>query len=451
MTGWGARSRSHSAGRRSWSTGSPEWDQQRLVAALASQCLGSLQPPAGRAWRKEEIEASTKGFQAMGHYRKQPDGKENWICTCGYPVWARKEACPRCQGPKLTPGRENAGPASRPGAGLQETRRPAQREEAPQEEGTGEKAEGDTQAELTRKRQLLSFIAVKIEGWPTSIRSSQSLAILHQEAEDLKAALGEERPTVGQLLGAKEDVNSARRKIMRAEGKRDKANLELSAAKKVVAKAHLAHDAAEAQLEAAQRAQEAPVSPSKSDFTKEDWSILKRIRSMAAGNAGPPGGKPYLQALAEVIPGHDRGPMRTPGRAEGDPFSAGQNGKEGEPQPPGNPQRGGRREEDDPQGKPSEGAGSDPAKCKPREMTQRRTHNWEVMADLTGSPAEGGSLRSSSGAQEKAQLRQAEGSHPAPEAERSQRSQQRISPGNRSRSPPQALAPVPEEDGEQAV
>jgi hypothetical protein len=44
--------------------------------------------------------------------------------------------------------------------------------------------------------------------------------------------------------------------------------------------------------------------------TKEELDILKRIREVAAGNAGPPGGMPYLQALAEIIPGH--GPSKSP-------------------------------------------------------------------------------------------------------------------------------------------
>eukprot|EP00972_Heterocapsa_arctica_P033507 4932691-Heterocapsa_arctica.AAC.1 len=37
--------------------------------------------------------------------------------------------------------------------------------------------------------------------------------------------------------------------------------------------------------------------------TEEELEVLKKVRAIRAGHAGPPGGMPYQQAMAEIIQG----------------------------------------------------------------------------------------------------------------------------------------------------
>ncbi len=141
-----------------------------------------------------------------------------------------------------------------------------------------EEAEAQS-ADQTRKSGQFKYIAKIIENWPIAVKDSPSFKIRQQEAEELKTAVVSEQPRDRQLLGAKEDVNTARRRVMKAEGKQDKATKDLTVAKDEVAAAHSAHDTAEAQLETLQKALKTLVIPKEEPkLTKEEVDLLKRIR-----------------------------------------------------------------------------------------------------------------------------------------------------------------------------
>jgi hypothetical protein len=286
------------------------------MAALAAQCLENYQFPTGGKGRRGEVYHSGKGAQQGGQFRnpwshpiRQSEGQGNWSCDCGYVVWPGKTACPKCKEPRPIGGGCEK-PTGTQGQGSQESRAASQEEVTKQEVGTEGGTKEAAKAELARKRVHLKYIAKHIEDWPPALKDSHSLKALQAEAEELKTALMAEQPTDRQLLGAKEDVNAAKRRVMKAEGKRDKTAKDLTVAKDEVAAARAAHETAEAQLgrlETALKAME--VAKEEPSPSKEDRAILKRIHAVAAGNAGPPGGRAYLQAIAEIIPGH--GPIES--------------------------------------------------------------------------------------------------------------------------------------------
>eukprot|EP00972_Heterocapsa_arctica_P066644 9834428-Heterocapsa_arctica.AAC.1 len=112
-----------------------------------------------------------------------------------------------------------------------------------------------------------------------------------------------------QLLNAKEEVNSTRRRLLKSKGKRDKVLKEVTIAKDEMAASRAAHDSAVGKLDKLEKAIKAQTEQPKDDpvVTEEELEVLKRVRFIRAGNAGAVGGMPYQPAVAEIIEGHGCG------------------------------------------------------------------------------------------------------------------------------------------------
>jgi hypothetical protein len=74
--------------------------------------------------------------------------------------------------------------------------------------------EAMAKAEEAKKRVQLKHLAWSIAGWPEEGRDSAIYRSIQKEVEDLKLALVSSQPTDRQLLGAKEEVNATKRRII---------------------------------------------------------------------------------------------------------------------------------------------------------------------------------------------------------------------------------------------
>eukprot|EP00972_Heterocapsa_arctica_P032910 4842312-Heterocapsa_arctica.AAC.1 len=72
------------------------------MEAVASQLANSFQfGTGGKGRRGETFQGKGKGSMPTGPFRKQTENPDDWQCRCGYTVWARKDNCPKCQGPRV--------------------------------------------------------------------------------------------------------------------------------------------------------------------------------------------------------------------------------------------------------------------------------------------------------------------------------------------------------------
>ena len=231
----GSRARSQSAGRG--------WNDH-LLDAVAVQIANSFQfGSGGKGRRGEMFQGKGKGPQSAGFAQKQEANPGDWACQeCGLIVWARKPECPHCK-PK--------GPRKAQEVKEQTTIQGSQPPPAQQAVGTEEDA---SKAEESRKRSQLKHIAKTIAGWPEDQKDGDLFKSMVKEAEALKASLVSSQPTDMQLLGAKEEVNATKRRVLKSEKKRDQATKDLTAAKDEVAAARASNIAAVERLEGLEKA-----------------------------------------------------------------------------------------------------------------------------------------------------------------------------------------------------
>jgi hypothetical protein len=262
---------------------------------MASLALGS----GGKGRMQGTGQGSGKGPQPSGQYWQQPEYPENWKCPCGYYVWPRKTICPKCEEPRVQDTKV-VGPTKGQGAssqGLKE--RPGQA--AP---GTLEEDKEELKA-LTAKRKIqIKAINKTLADWPGGGRDSAAYAALRQEEEALTAALLADQPTDIQLLTAKEQVNATRRKILKSEAKRDKAQVEADSVSKELEASRAAHDVAESRLDKMEAAFKVlTVTPKEEPgITEEEQEMLKKVRLIRIAYAGDLGSLDYQQAIADIIP-----------------------------------------------------------------------------------------------------------------------------------------------------
>ncbi len=104
---------------------------------------------------------------------------------------------------------------------------------------------------------------------------------MRQEEEALTAAILADQPTDIQLLTAKEQVNLARRKILKSEAKRDAAQVEANTGAEELRASRTAHDLAESRLDKMQATfKDLAVSPKEEPgITEEEQDLLKKSES----------------------------------------------------------------------------------------------------------------------------------------------------------------------------
>eukprot|EP00972_Heterocapsa_arctica_P070725 10447687-Heterocapsa_arctica.AAC.1 len=54
----------------------------------------------GKGRRGETYLGNGKGPGTAGPFKQHLENPDDWKCPCGYPVWARKDICPKCNEPK---------------------------------------------------------------------------------------------------------------------------------------------------------------------------------------------------------------------------------------------------------------------------------------------------------------------------------------------------------------
>eukprot|EP00972_Heterocapsa_arctica_P054767 8072399-Heterocapsa_arctica.AAC.1 len=136
-----------------------------------------------------------------------------------------------------------------------------------------------------------------------------------------------------QVLQTQEDLNFARRRVLRGEKnlggveiQRDEILEAIVAAKDELAAGHQAVKTSEEKLAPLMKEKAEPQEES-GKFTEEEVRAVMRMRSIRAGEAGPQGGLAYQQAIAEVMDGtkteHSRGEATPAKPAPGRPGPAG--------------------------------------------------------------------------------------------------------------------------------
>ena len=220
----GSRARSQSAGRG--------WNDH-LMDAVAVQIANTFQFGSGAKGRRgEAYHGHGKGPQGHGFPPRLEDNPDDWPCSCGLKVWARKTECPQCHGQRPMKGLE---------VKVQTTTHGSQPPQTQQAVGTEEDA---AKVEEAKKRGQLKHIAKTIAGWPEDQKDGDFFKSMQREAEALKASLVSSQPTDMQLLGAKEEVNATKRRVLKSEKKRDQAVKDLTTAKDEVAASRASNTAA---------------------------------------------------------------------------------------------------------------------------------------------------------------------------------------------------------------
>jgi hypothetical protein len=293
----GSRSRSQSAGRG--------WNEH-LMDAVAVQIANSFQfGSGGKGRRGETFQGKGKGASTLTYSTKQEDNPDDWFCQdCGLKVWARKRDCPKCASTRADRTPEVKEQINLPGSTSTATQQPV---------GT----EGDTdKAEEAKKRAQLKHLAKTIAGWPEDNRDSAIYRSIQKEAEDLKLALTTSQPTDMQLLGAKEEVNATRRRIIKSEKKVLVATKDLTTAKDEVAASRASNTSAVERLEALEKAIKALSAehPEETIVTNDEREVLRQMRDIRSGKAGPAERAAYQQSMAVLFhegAGHPEGAIPT--------------------------------------------------------------------------------------------------------------------------------------------
>eukprot|EP00972_Heterocapsa_arctica_P035852 5273463-Heterocapsa_arctica.AAC.1 len=270
--------------------------------AVAIQLANNFQfGSGGKGRRGETFLGKGRGPMQTGQFARQAEHPDDWPCPdCGLKVWARKDSCPQCNQPRAEKPmevKEQDAPPAGQGQTLQ------------QAVGTEGEARDATKAEDVKKRNQLKHIAKTITNWPEDGKDSDIYRSLQKEAEDLKSALVSAQPTDMQLLGAKEEVNATRRKVLKSERKRDQAVKDVTTAKDEVAASVAAYEAAATRLDKLEQTIKALTEHPKDDpiVTDEEQEVLRKLRAVRAGKAGPVGSSAYQLAMAEIIQGNGSG------------------------------------------------------------------------------------------------------------------------------------------------
>ena len=320
--------------------------------AVAVQIANSFQfGSGGKGRRGETFQGKGKGASTPTYSTKQEDNPDDWFCQdCGLKVWARKRDCPKCASTRADRTPEVKEQINLPGGTSTSTQQPV---------GT----EGDTdKAEEAKKRAQLKHLAKTIAGWPEDNRDSAIYRSIQKEAEDLKLALTTSQPTDMQLLGAKEEVNATRRRIIKSEKKVVVATKDLTTAKDEVAASRASNTSAVERLEALEKAIKALSAehPEETIVTNDEREVLRQMRDIRSGKAGPAERAAYQQSLAvlfqdgagppegaiptrKLAPVTPQGAPATPGRKEapvtpqGTPAAATPKSPFPGPQGPGSP------------------------------------------------------------------------------------------------------------------
>ena len=237
--------------------------------------------------------------KSSGITSRQEENPDDWPCSCGLKVWARKPECPVCKQKRPRDMEVKEQPATQ-GSHPPPTQQPV---------GTEEDA---TKAEEARKRGQLKHIAKTIAGWPEDQRDGVFFKSMVKEAETLKAGLVSAQPSDTQLLGAKEEVNTTMRRVLKSEKKRDQIMKDLTTAKDEVAASRASNSAAVGRLEALEKALRSMSVEAHPDpiVTLQELEMLKQMRAMKA-KPGPGGAEAYKKALADIADwyGSDQGPL----------------------------------------------------------------------------------------------------------------------------------------------
>ncbi len=262
----GSRARSQSAGRG--------WNDH-LMDAVAVQIANSFQfGSGGKGRRGETFQGKGRGPPTTGFPPRQEDNPDDWPCPCGLKVWARKAACPVCFQPRAK---------KVPEIKEQSTTQGSQPHPTQQAVGTEEDA---AKVEEGKKRSQLKHIAKTLAGWPEDQKDSDIFRSIQKEAEDLKSALVSSLPTDMQLLGAKEEVNATRRRVLKSEKKRDQAIKDLTTAKDEVAASRASSTSAVERLEVLEKAIRALSAGPQDDpiVTVDEQEMLKQLGPSGLGS-----------------------------------------------------------------------------------------------------------------------------------------------------------------------
>ncbi len=204
---------------------------------------------------------------------------------------------PRAQDAKV------AGPISSQRAGSPGPKdRPSQTEQVKVED---DKDEASAMKALAAKRKAqIKAINKTLADWPGGGKDSVAYAAMRQEEEALTAAILADQPTDIQLLTAKEQVNLARRKILKSEAKRDAAQVEADTGAEELKASRTAHDLAESRLDKMQATfKDLTVTPKEEPgITEEEQDMLKKVRLIRIAFAGDHGSLEYQRAITDIIP-----------------------------------------------------------------------------------------------------------------------------------------------------
>jgi hypothetical protein len=287
----GSRARSQSAGRG--------WNDS-LMDAVAVQIANSFQ--FGAKGRRGEAHLG-KGRGPKGS--SQQDNPQDWMCNdCGASIWARKTECPFCNPRQSPKPREVKEQGETPGS-----------QEPPTQQQVGTEGEA-AKLEDAKKRQL-KHLGKTLAGWPEEGKDSDSYRSLQKDAEDLKNSLTSSQPTDIQILGAKEEVNTARRRVLKSEKKRDQAIKDLTTARDEVAAARAVSTATVERLEKLETAKKAVEHPQEEPVvTSDEQEMLKQLRAIKSGQSGPVGSETYRSAMANLLAG-GTGMKQEEGRGRG--------------------------------------------------------------------------------------------------------------------------------------
>jgi hypothetical protein len=258
--------------------------------AVAVQIANTFQFGSGAKGRRgEAYHGHGKGPQGHGFPPRLEDNPDDWPCPCGLKVWARKTECPQCHGQRPMKGLE---------VKVQTTTHGSQPPQTQQAVGTEEDA---AKVEEAKKRGQLKHIAKTIAGWPEDQKDGDFFKSMQKEAEALKASLVSSQPTDMQLLGAKEEVNATKRRVLKSEKKRDQAVKDLTIAKDEVAASRASNTAAVERLEVLEKAITAMAAGPLAEpiVTQQELEALKQMRA-AKAKAGAGGEEAYRMTMAGI-------------------------------------------------------------------------------------------------------------------------------------------------------
>jgi hypothetical protein len=258
---------------------------------------------SGKGHMKGAGQGGGKGPRYPGQYWQEPVYPDNWNCQkCGYSVWARKLNCPKCDMPKEQDARAPGATRIQRGESPGPTDPQGQEDQCKEEDGK-DTASASKAIEAKRKAQIKA-INKALADWPGGGKDSVAYASMRREEEALTAAIIADKPKDIQLLSAKEQVNLAKRMILKSEAKKEAAQVEANTGADELRAARTAHELAEARLDKMQATfKDLTVTPKEeSGITAEEQELLKKVRVIRETFAGDFGSPDYQRAIADIIP-----------------------------------------------------------------------------------------------------------------------------------------------------